>query len=248
MPYRGRVPDAKFADPRLALVYDAFEDDRADLAPYRAGAREVGARSALDVGCGTGTLAVLLAADGLAVTGVDPAGASVDFARARPGSAGVRWLVGDATTLPPMRVDLATMTGNVAQVFLTDEDWLATLRGVHDALAPGGHLVLETRRPERRAWEDWAAHPSVEVRDVPGVGAVHKEFAVTEVAPPLVSFRDTYRFASSGAVVESTSTLRFRTLDEVRDGLTAARLDTVDVRDAPDRPGLEHIVLARRNT
>ena len=77
------------------------------------------------------------------------------MARAKPGAAAVTWLHGDATTLPRSQVDLAVMTGNVAQVFVTDEDWAATLRGLHAAVRPGGHLVLETRRPERRAWEEW---------------------------------------------------------------------------------------------
>ncbi len=240
-----RVPDPIFAHPRLAPLYDVFDDDRSDLDLYRAVAREVGARRVLDVGCGTGTLALLLARDGLDVVGVDPAGASLDVARAKPGADRVTWLHGDATTLPPLAVDLATMTGNVAQVFLADDDWSATLCGIRDALVPGGHLVLETRRPEARAWEDWAADDGAGAREVPGVGRVVEEFAVTEVALPLVSFRSVFRFPD-GREVASSSTLRFRSLDEVRASLAAAGLDVVDVRDAPDRPGREHVVLARR--
>jgi ubiquinone/menaquinone biosynthesis C-methylase UbiE len=49
--------------------------------------------------------------------GVDPAGASLDVARAKLHVDRVRWLHGEAATLPPLHVDLATMTGNVAQVF-----------------------------------------------------------------------------------------------------------------------------------
>ncbi|MCG7285485.1 class I SAM-dependent methyltransferase [Cellulomonas sp. ACRRI] len=239
------MPDPIFADPRLAPLYDVFDDDRADLELYRAVAREVGARRVLDVGCGTGTLALLLAGDGLAVTGVDPAAASLDVARAKPGADRVTWLHGDATTLPPLAVDLVTMTGNVAQVFLEDADWSATLRGIRAALAPGGHLVLETRRPEARAWEAWAEGEAGSERDVPGTGRVVEEFAVTAVTLPLVSFRSVFRFPD-GTEVPSASTLRFRTLAEVRASLAAAGLTVVDVRDAPDRPGLEHVVLARR--
>lgn len=76
---------------------------------------ELGARSVLAVGCGTGVLACRLAGQGLEVIGVDPAAASLDVARAKPGAERVVWLHGDASDLPPLSVDVATMTGNVAQ-------------------------------------------------------------------------------------------------------------------------------------
>jgi len=40
----------------------------------------------LDIGCGTGTFACLLGARGIEVVVVDPAGASLDVARAKPGA------------------------------------------------------------------------------------------------------------------------------------------------------------------
>ena len=40
--------------------------------------------------------------------------------------------------LPALRVDLVTMTGNVAQVFLSDDDWMTVLRSAYAALRPGG--------------------------------------------------------------------------------------------------------------
>ena len=153
------VPDALFAEPRLAALYDVFDGDRDDLTAYLRIADELRAGSVLDIGCGTGCLALLLARDGRSVTGVDPAAASLDVARAKPGARAVSWLLGDATSLLPHDVDLAVMTGNVAQVFLTDADWSATLRGVHAALRTGGHLVFETRRPERHAWQEWGGDP-----------------------------------------------------------------------------------------
>lgn len=135
------MPDEIFANPRLAGIYDHLDSDRSDLDPYLAVAGERAARSVLDVGCGTGTLACLLAGRGLEVTGVDPAEASLDIARRKPHASGVRWIEGDATTCPPLTVDLVTMTGNVAQVFIDDRDWLATLSGIRRSLRPSGHLV-----------------------------------------------------------------------------------------------------------
>ena len=62
----------------------------------------------------------------------------------------------------------------------------------------------------------------------------------------LVTFRWTFVFDRDGAVLTSESTLRFRTRDELVGSVTAAGLEVVDVRDAPDRPGRELVVLARR--
>src|SRR5687768_13695678 len=103
------MADDGFEIPRLAQLYDPLDPDRRDLDVYVGIAEELGARSVLDVGCGTGTFALMLAARGIEVVGVDPARASLDVARAKPGAGGVRWLEGDATTLPPLQVDLATM-------------------------------------------------------------------------------------------------------------------------------------------
>ncbi|MYS76415.1 methyltransferase domain-containing protein, partial [Streptomyces sp. SID5926] len=109
------MADECFRHPRLAALYDVLETDRGDLVPYLRTADEFGARSVLDIGCGTGVFALLLADRGLDVVGVDPAGASLDVARGRAGADRVRWIEGDATSLPALRVDLATMTANVAQ-------------------------------------------------------------------------------------------------------------------------------------
>jgi SAM-dependent methyltransferase len=70
------MADALFEEPRLARIYDAVDGDRTDLDTYVSLIESLGARSALDIGCGTGTLACRLAARGLDVTAVDPAAAS----------------------------------------------------------------------------------------------------------------------------------------------------------------------------
>lgn len=240
------MPDACFDDPRLAAVYDALEGDRADLAAYVAIADELGARSVLDIGCGTGTLAGLLAATGREVTGVDPAAASLDVARAKPFADRVRWLLGDAATLPPLRVDLATMTGNVAQVFLGDDDLAAALSSARASLRPGGHVVFEVRDPAFEGWQEWTPERSRRRIEVPGVGGVETWVELTDVRLPFVSFRWTYVFAADGSILASDSTLRFRQRAEIVEQLQALDLRVVDVRDAPDRPGRELVFIARR--
>jgi ubiquinone/menaquinone biosynthesis C-methylase UbiE len=100
------MSDDLFNEPRLARIYDLVEGDRDDLDPYLAMVAEFDARSVLDVGCGTGTFACLLADRGIETVGVDPAAASIEVARGKPGAQRVRWLHGDATSLPGLQVDL----------------------------------------------------------------------------------------------------------------------------------------------
>ncbi len=164
------MPDRAFDVRRLAELYDPLDPDRADLEVYADIVDELEAHIVLDVGCGTGTFACSLALRGLEVVGVDPAAASLDVARSKPGADVVRWICGDTTTLPALRVDLATLTGNVAQVFLTDDDWLGGLSGIRAALKPGGRLVFETRDPARKAWLGWNPDQTRRSTEIPQPG------------------------------------------------------------------------------
>jgi SAM-dependent methyltransferase len=201
----------------------------------------------LDIGCGTGTFALLLASRGLAVTAVDPAAGMLGVARAKPGAEQVTLLHCDAAALPVMQLDLAVMTGNVAQAIVDPGDWAATLRGAHDALRPGGHLVMETRDPARRQWEKWKRATSWSTTILPGVGAVERWYDLVDVRGPLVTFRETCVFVSDGVVLTSESSLRFRERGEVQAQLEAHGYSVTDVRDAPDRPGRELVFIAHRS-
>ncbi|MET9155623.1 class I SAM-dependent methyltransferase [Streptomyces griseoflavus] len=240
------MADDAFGHPRLAALYDPLDPDRSDLDAYLRMAEEFGARRVLDIGCGTGVFALLLAGRGIEVVGVDPARASLDVARGKPGAARVRWIEGDAGALPPLRADLATMTANVAQAVADPDAWHRTLAGARTALRPGGRLVFETRDPARRAWESWTRERSYRSVDVPGAGTVGTWHQVTGVDGPLVTFRTTYEFAADGTVLTSESTLRFRERDEVGADLAAHGYELERVGDAPDRPGREFVFVARR--
>jgi SAM-dependent methyltransferase len=241
------VPDAAFDNPRLAAILDALDPDRSDLEPYRALIQQLGARSVLDLGCGTGVFALMLAERGIEVIGVDPAGASLDVARAKPGADRVTWIHGDASAISASTaVDAATMTANVAQVFLTDADWLATLATIHAALRPGGHLIFESRDPDRRAWEEWTEERTRSTTDVPGVGPITDWVQVTDVDGELVTFESPSVFETDGTVISSRSTLRFRSRDAIAHSLAASGFEVEQVRDAPDRPGREMVFVARR--
>jgi SAM-dependent methyltransferase len=227
-------------------IYDDLDPDRSDLEVYAEIVGEFGAGRVLDVGCGTGTFALMLADRGVEVIAVDPAAGSLDVARGKAGADRVRWILGDATTLPPVQVDMATMTANVAQAIVEPSDWEGTLGGIHEALRPSGYLVFESRDPGLRAWEGWNRAATDSVTHIPGVGAVRTWSDVTAVRGPLVSFRSTHVFASDDAVITSDSTLRFRERAEIEASLAASGFEVADVRDAPDRPGREFVFIARR--
>jgi hypothetical protein len=155
-------------------------------------------------------------------------------------------LQGDATELPRLQVDLVTMTGNVAQVFLSDGEWRATLVRAHDALRPGGRLVFEIRDPDQQAWREWNREQSYRRIDLAEIGIVESWTEVTAVLGDLVTFRTTFAFDSDGETLTSESTLRFRHQREVADSLVRANFTIDEVRDAPDRPGREFVFIARR--
>lgn len=65
---------------------------------------------------------------------------------------------------------------------------------------------------------------------------------------PLVAFRYTYTFLADGQVVTSDSILRFRTRDETEAALARHGYQVLEVRQAPDRPGREYVLIAQRTT
>lgn len=240
------MPDAIFEHPRLAAVYDDLDPDRNDLEVYVGIARELGAHTVLDIGCGTGTFALMLADAGMQVVGLDPAAASLAVAQGKPGAERVQWIPGDARALPPLQVDLVTMTANVAQAIVESDDWHATIAAANSALRPGGWLVFETRVPSRRAWQSWNPIDSHVAIDIPGIGRVESWEDVVDVALPLVSFRSYTKFESDGTTLVSESTLRFREQDELCADLVAHGFGAIEIGEAPDRPGREWVFRASK--
>lgn len=121
------VPDALFDDPRMVELYDPLDPDRSDLDVYVALALEAGARTVLDIGCGTGTFALMLAVHGIEVVGVDPSRASVEVARCKPGAERVRWLIGEAPDALPLQVDLVDVTEGPDGLLVTFESVIVRL-------------------------------------------------------------------------------------------------------------------------
>ncbi|OUE19181.1 Cypemycin methyltransferase [Clavibacter michiganensis] len=193
-------------DPRLVALYDGDNPDGPDHDFDRALTEEVGARSIVDLGCGTGMLTVSLARRGRRVVGVDPSAAMLDVARTRPGGDSVEWILGDSRAVPAGPYDLALMTGNVVQ-HIPDAEWIRTLADLRADLRPGGTLTFESRNPADRAWESWAGPATT--RDT-AHGPLEEWAEVEETGPGRVAVAFRNRFAATGELVTDVQEFAFR--------------------------------------
>jgi SAM-dependent methyltransferase len=217
----GRVWHGEFRHPRLVEVYDAEfgwtrEDDF-----FRSVVDQTPAARVVDLGCGTGRLALGLAAAGHRVTGVDPARASLDAARAKPGADGVTWVEGTSRILPAAAFDVAVMTSHVAQFLVDENDWRATLGDLRRCLVPGGRLAFDTRDPRARLWERWNPRDSRRAVPLEDGTMVEVWTEVTSMQDGVISFTMHYGFPDGQDIV-STATMRFRSEDDVRAAVTGA--------------------------
>jgi ubiquinone/menaquinone biosynthesis methyltransferase len=104
----------------------------------------------LDLACGTGDIAALMAGRGATVTGLDITFDMLKLARAKPNGAGIRWIAGDMTALPLAAgsVDVITTGYGLRNV----PDLPQALSEAHRVLADEGRLAsLDFNRPESRA-------------------------------------------------------------------------------------------------
>ena len=206
------MPCTAYTDPRLAACYDTLNPPEAHDPFYLALAGDE-PKTILDMGCGTGRLAVALAERGHRVTGADPSDGMMKVARSRSGAARVRWLDSDAASLAlDTRFDLIIMTGHVFQVFLEDDEVRATLRNLRRHLAPGGRLAFETRNPLVEEWREWIPALTRESLQVPSIGAVEIHYDIAEAQGAFVTFETHFRFAPDDVVIAPT-TLRFMSHD-----------------------------------
>jgi SAM-dependent methyltransferase len=210
--------DLHYVDPRLVALYDLENPRGPDTDFYLRLAAELKAHRIIDLGCGTGLLTRELATNGRQVTGIDPAPAMLEVARSKAGAERVEWIEGDASALGTSQADLVVMTGNVAQVFLEEEEWLATLKAIHAALCPGGYLAFESRNPDDHAWEGWNREASYQQFDSPN-GPMESWLELVRVGDGRVRFEGHNLFTNTGEEVVVSSELRFRSLTELTSSL-----------------------------
>lgn len=241
-------------NPLLVEVYDVQCAGRWDHDFYLALADELDAGTVIDIGCGTGVFAVDVAARGRRAIGVDPAPVILERARSRPGGDAVEWIEGGLDRVPTATADLAVMMGHVAQYFLDDGEWAATLAEIHRVLAPEGRVTFETRNPAIDWAGRWRRGRTETTYPHPRGGEFTSWVETQEVVGPAHSYRMTHQgntILPDGRHLQTLETLRFRSPDEVRASLLAGGFEVErtwgDWDRAPFEPDShELIVLARR--
>ncbi|MCJ8148303.1 class I SAM-dependent methyltransferase [Shinella sedimenti] len=210
------MEDRLYHDPALADFYDLENgwDRSEDFTFCQALAAE--ADSVLDLGCGTGELAVALSGNRM-VVGVDPAPAMLEIARAKPGAARVEFIEGDARTLRlGRRFALVMLTGHAFQVFLTQEDRRAALATIAAHLAPGGRFIFDSREPACREWEEWGPDESRRRLAHPRFGAVQAwNDAAFDDETGVVTYETHYEIEQTGQRLSAASRIAFPTREEL---------------------------------
>jgi SAM-dependent methyltransferase len=123
-----------------------------DVSFYVAAARRAAPGPVVELGVGTGRIAVPVAAEGIRVIGVDSSPGMLEVCRERAESAGVTGLVelrlGDLRT-PPVseRVELVICPFRSYLHLRTDEERLGALRAARELLVAGGRLVFDVFAP-----------------------------------------------------------------------------------------------------
>lgn len=209
-------------DPRIVDLYDEDNPDGSDHDFYRSFAAD--AARIVDVGCGTGILTVTLASiqegsEQSAVVGIDPSPVMLDYARRRHGTENVIWVEGDSSDIPLHNIDLAIMSGNVAQ-HIPDSDWRRTLTDLRQSMATDGILAFESRNPEARAWESWSTKEKT--RRMTRHGELVEWTEITTDDDRVVQMVAHNHFVASDDLVTEAQALVFRTKEEIQSDLEHA--------------------------
>jgi SAM-dependent methyltransferase len=135
----------------IAELYDPWSASVVeDVSFYLEEARRSGG-PVLELGVGTGRIAVPIAADGIRVIGVDSSRAMLEVCARRAALAGVTLdlRVGDLRE-PPVaeRVPLVICPFRSLLHMHTDEDRLGVLGAAYDLLLPGGRFVFDVFTPD----------------------------------------------------------------------------------------------------
>jgi SAM-dependent methyltransferase len=134
--------DERYAHLSDPAVVDPMVDFLAELA---------GDGAALELGIGTGRIALPLAQRGVRVHGIDLSEAMVARLRAKPGAEQIGVTIGDfATTTVEATFSVAYLVANTIMNLTTQDEQVACFQNVAAHLEPGGRFVIEVLVPGLR--------------------------------------------------------------------------------------------------
>lgn len=110
--------------------------------------KEWNVKSALDAGCGGGALMFALDQLGVDVVGLDINEAMLRLALDNAREAGKTFRFSgapfsSAAEIFPERFDAAFVIGNALVSHETEAEMMVSLRGLHDSIKPGGHILIQ---------------------------------------------------------------------------------------------------------
>jgi len=146
------VPEDRFGE-AVAARYDLSEADMFDPAIVERTvdflAELGGAGAALELGIGTGRVALPLSRRGVAVHGIDLSEAMVARLAAKPGAERIEVTIGDfATTRVGGRFSLVYLVFNTIMNLTTQDEQVACFANAAAHLEPGGCFVIEVGVPQ----------------------------------------------------------------------------------------------------
>lgn len=230
---------AAYADAYDPLYADKNYEAECDLIESLAAKYGRGSGTILDLGCGTGRHAVILAGRGREVTGVDLSAEMLAIARRRSEDTGVTALdlrVGDVRTVRVgRRYDVVLLMFAVLGYQLTDEDVTATLETAAVHLQSGGVLVFDV-------WHGPAVEalgPTVRTKSVPHGKSIIRRRAqgVLDTPTRICVVNYTIDQLVDGEVVRTDREqhrMRYFFEDELRDMARRAGLQIVMVAAFPE--------------
>jgi len=118
--------------------------------PFLVPLRDAGARTVLELGCGTGNDAARLAAEGYSVTAVDLSAEAIEQARAKYGSAATFLLADVTSTLPFADGEFDAVMGNVALHMFPDRVTRFVFAEIRRVVRTGGLFLFHVNALEDR--------------------------------------------------------------------------------------------------
>ncbi len=219
----------EFSDPRLVALYDQLNPYGVDSEFFCKQAKRLGAKTIIDLGCGTGLLTCELAKREYQMIGIEPSAAMLEVAQSKPFADQIDWLQGSFEQMKGLRADMVLMTSHVAQFFLKNGEWREMLKASHQALKPGGHLVFDIRHLDTPPFVGWPTEDNRRKFENTTDGSVYWWFKLLNVVDKLVRYELHYFFEQSGEEVVSINELIFRSRDEITQALSDTGFEVVTV-------------------